>query len=88
METFQNQVIGYDGFVERPQGSPDLTPMDFFLWGHINGRSAMASTRATAKSEDVIQSTSVVVFDDESEASLNKILNFLHLASTCTATLL
>ncbi|GBN87454.1 hypothetical protein AVEN_149389-1 [Araneus ventricosus] len=31
METFQNQVIGYGGFVERPPRSPDLTPLDFFL---------------------------------------------------------
>ncbi|GBO01517.1 hypothetical protein AVEN_131064-1 [Araneus ventricosus] len=37
METFQNQIIGYDGFVEGPQCSPDLTPLDF-LWGHIKGQ--------------------------------------------------
>ncbi|GBN96815.1 hypothetical protein AVEN_169052-1 [Araneus ventricosus] len=35
METFQNQVIGYGGFVEWPPRSPDLTPLDFFLWGDI-----------------------------------------------------
>ncbi|GBN59304.1 hypothetical protein AVEN_178896-1 [Araneus ventricosus] len=38
METFQNQVIGYDGFVEWPPRSPDLTPLDFFLWEHIKGQ--------------------------------------------------
>ncbi|GBM82806.1 hypothetical protein AVEN_139451-1 [Araneus ventricosus] len=37
METFQNQVIGYCGFVEWPLRSPDLTPLDF-LWGHIKGQ--------------------------------------------------
>ncbi|GBL93892.1 hypothetical protein AVEN_153650-1 [Araneus ventricosus] len=37
METFQNQIIGYGGFVEWPPRSPDLTPLDFFLWGHIKG---------------------------------------------------
>ncbi|GBL86201.1 hypothetical protein AVEN_131944-1 [Araneus ventricosus] len=31
METFQNQVIGYGGFVEWPPRSPDLTPLDLFL---------------------------------------------------------
>ncbi|GBM02639.1 hypothetical protein AVEN_258942-1 [Araneus ventricosus] len=34
METFQNQVIGYGGFVEWPPRSADLTPLDF-LWGHV-----------------------------------------------------
>ncbi|GBL94233.1 hypothetical protein AVEN_16766-1 [Araneus ventricosus] len=38
METFQNQVIGYGGFVEWPPRSPDLTSLDFFLWGHIKGQ--------------------------------------------------
>ncbi|GBO00096.1 hypothetical protein AVEN_79305-1 [Araneus ventricosus] len=38
METFQNQFIGYDGFVEWPPHSTDLTPLDLFLWGHIKGQ--------------------------------------------------
>ncbi|GBM96560.1 hypothetical protein AVEN_231637-1 [Araneus ventricosus] len=38
METFQNQVIGYGGFVEWPPSSPNLTPLNFFLWGHIKGQ--------------------------------------------------
>ncbi|GBN98142.1 hypothetical protein AVEN_265234-1 [Araneus ventricosus] len=37
METFQNQVIGYGGFMGPPR-SHDLTPMDFFLWGNIKGQ--------------------------------------------------
>ncbi|GBM12672.1 hypothetical protein AVEN_46157-1 [Araneus ventricosus] len=38
MEMSQKQVIGYGGFVECPPSSPDLTPLDFFLWGHIKGQ--------------------------------------------------
>ncbi|GBN50620.1 hypothetical protein AVEN_201652-1 [Araneus ventricosus] len=38
METFQNQVIRYGGFVEWSSRSPDLTPLDFFLWGDIKGQ--------------------------------------------------
>ncbi|GBM88400.1 hypothetical protein AVEN_149453-1 [Araneus ventricosus] len=38
MEAFQNQIIGYGGFVEWPVRSPDLTPLDFFLCGHIKGQ--------------------------------------------------
>ncbi|GBO09334.1 hypothetical protein AVEN_124315-1 [Araneus ventricosus] len=37
LETFQNQVIGYGGFVMWPPRSPDLTTLNFFLWGHIKG---------------------------------------------------
>ncbi|GBN13005.1 hypothetical protein AVEN_212692-1 [Araneus ventricosus] len=38
IETFQNHVIGYGDFVEWTPHSPDLTPLDFFLWGHIKGQ--------------------------------------------------
>ncbi|GBN60655.1 hypothetical protein AVEN_178700-1 [Araneus ventricosus] len=38
MEIFQNQVIGYGGFAKWTPCSPDLTPMDFILWGHIKGQ--------------------------------------------------
>ncbi|GBM07612.1 hypothetical protein AVEN_230045-1 [Araneus ventricosus] len=37
-ETFQQQVIGYGGYVEWPPRSPDLSPLDFFLWGCIKQR--------------------------------------------------
>ncbi|GBN39250.1 hypothetical protein AVEN_167095-1, partial [Araneus ventricosus] len=37
-DTFQQQVIGYGGSVEWPPRSPDLNPMDFFLWGYIQQR--------------------------------------------------
>ncbi|GBO15505.1 hypothetical protein AVEN_37648-1 [Araneus ventricosus] len=38
METFQNEVIGYSGFVEWPPRSSDLIPLDFFLWRHVKGQ--------------------------------------------------
>ncbi|GBM98300.1 hypothetical protein AVEN_179921-1 [Araneus ventricosus] len=34
----KQQVIGYGGCVEWPPRSPDLNPMDFFLWGYIKQR--------------------------------------------------
>ncbi|GBL74339.1 hypothetical protein AVEN_235317-1 [Araneus ventricosus] len=37
-DTFQEQVIGYGGCVEWPPCSPDLNPLDFFLWGYIKQR--------------------------------------------------
>ncbi|ERL84253.1 hypothetical protein D910_01634 [Dendroctonus ponderosae] len=34
---FQNRWIGRNGFQNSPPRSPDLTPLDFFLWGYIKG---------------------------------------------------
>ncbi|GBL93658.1 hypothetical protein AVEN_25646-1 [Araneus ventricosus] len=33
VEDCREQIIWYDSFQEWPPCSPDLTPMDFFLWG-------------------------------------------------------
>ncbi|GBM34548.1 hypothetical protein AVEN_77514-1 [Araneus ventricosus] len=37
-DTFQQQVIWYGGCTEWPSHSPDLNPLDFFLWGYIKQR--------------------------------------------------
>lgn len=34
-EKFPNKWIGRRGPIEWPARSPDLTPLDFFLWGHL-----------------------------------------------------
>ncbi|GBM06308.1 hypothetical protein AVEN_208990-1 [Araneus ventricosus] len=35
VDEFGEQIIGYGGFKVCPPRSPDLTPMDFFLWGYL-----------------------------------------------------
>jgi hypothetical protein len=35
---FQDKWIGRRGAIEWPARSPDLTPLDFFLWGHLKNR--------------------------------------------------
>lgn len=37
-EIFPNRWIGRRGAIEWPPRSPDLTPLDFFLWGYIKGQ--------------------------------------------------
>ncbi|GBM02237.1 hypothetical protein AVEN_108794-1 [Araneus ventricosus] len=37
-DTFQQLVIGYGGCVEWPPRSPNLNPLEFFLWGYIKQR--------------------------------------------------
>ena len=34
-EVLPNKWIGRRGFVEYPPHSPELTPLDFFLWGYL-----------------------------------------------------
>jgi hypothetical protein len=47
--TFGNQWIGRRGHVEWPPRSPDLTPLDYFLWGHL--KSVVYQTRPTTIDE-------------------------------------
>ena len=35
IESFPNRWLGRGGPVARPPRSPELTPMDYYLWGHI-----------------------------------------------------
>lgn len=35
INTFFQSWIGTDGNIKWPARSPDLTPLDFFLWGHV-----------------------------------------------------
>jgi hypothetical protein len=38
-QNFPNRWIGRSSpFIRWPPRSPDLTPMDFFIWGHLKGR--------------------------------------------------
>ena len=34
-ETFPNRWIGRDGSIPWPPDSPDITSLDFFLWGYV-----------------------------------------------------
>ena len=36
--TFPNRWIGRDGPTPWPPRSPDITPLDFFLWGYVKDR--------------------------------------------------
>ena len=37
-ETFPNRWIGRNGPTPWPPRSPDITPLDFFLWGYVKNR--------------------------------------------------
>ncbi|KAJ8874381.1 hypothetical protein PR048_025229 [Dryococelus australis] len=37
LKALNNQWIGRDGLIAWPAGSPDLTPLDYILWGYMKG---------------------------------------------------
>ena len=37
-ETFPNRWVGRNGPTPWPPRSPDITPLDFFLWGYVKDR--------------------------------------------------
>ncbi|EFN82476.1 hypothetical protein EAI_06335, partial [Harpegnathos saltator] len=37
-DTFPNRWIGRRGTIEWPPRSPDIAPLDFFLWGYIKNK--------------------------------------------------
>lgn len=47
-EEFNNRWIGRRGTIEWPARSPDLTPMDFFLWGYIKNKIYVTSPQDLA----------------------------------------
>jgi hypothetical protein len=36
--TFLNRWLGRDGPLARPPQSPDIIPLDFFLWGYVKDK--------------------------------------------------
>jgi hypothetical protein len=36
--TFPNRWLGRDGPIAWPSRSPDITPLDFFLWGYVKDK--------------------------------------------------
>jgi len=36
--TFPNRWVGRDGLTPWPPRSPDITPLDFFLWGYVKDK--------------------------------------------------
>ena len=45
-EKFPNRWIGRGGPLSWPPRSPDLTPLDFFLWGHVKSNVYLTKPRS------------------------------------------
>ena len=54
-EVLPNRWIGRRGFVEYPPRSPDLTPLDFFLWGYLKDKVYATKPATVAELRDAIE---------------------------------
>ena len=48
-ELFGDRVIAMNRAVEWPARSPDLTPLDFFLWGYLKSKVSYNATRKSCR---------------------------------------
>lgn len=53
-ENFPGRWIGRHGPVKWPARSPDLTPLDFFYWGHIKSRLSKRAINGLDQLSDAI----------------------------------
>lgn len=58
-ETFKRKWIGRRGPTEWPPRSPDLTPLEFFLWGHLKSVVNKQRLRSSEQEWNVQESISV-----------------------------
>lgn len=79
-EKFPGRVISRFGDVNWPPRSCDLTPLDYFLWGHLKDRVYVNKPQTTDALKDEIRRC----IDEISEALLqNVVQNFVKRADVC-----
>lgn len=54
-EHFPGRVVGKGAAIEWPPQSPDLTPLDFYLWGYVKEVVARQAPKSTEELKRVIQ---------------------------------
>ena len=65
-ETFPNRWIGRNGPTPWPPRSPDITPLDFFLWGYVKDR----VYRTPVRDVETLQSRIIEVLSTVNEEML------------------
>ena len=80
--TFFNKWIGRGGPINWPPRSPDLTPLDYFLWGHM--KSLVYEEKCNTKEELVNRIFNAVQFIKNKPDELQKVTeNIIQRAECC-----
>eukprot|EP00102_Acyrthosiphon_pisum_P006741 XP_003240351.1 PREDICTED: uncharacterized protein LOC100573963 [Acyrthosiphon pisum] len=78
---FQNRWLGTYGPIEWPPRSPDLTPLDFFLWGHLKTIVYADPPINLQHLKDKITAACNQLTDEQITAATNK--EFMRRAESC-----
>jgi hypothetical protein len=78
---FQNRWLGIYGPIEWPPRSPDLTPLDFFLWGHLKTIVYADPSINLQNLKDKITATCNQLTDEQITAATNK--EFMRRVEAC-----
>ena len=81
-ETFQNRLISHKSEFPWPPRSPDLSPLDFFLWGFLKEVIFKRKPVSVPKLKDFIVQTVATV---EEETLQNAMENFVMRIHKCMA---
>lgn len=79
-ETFPGKWIGRRGAIEWPARSPDMTPLDFFLWGHIKN---LVYKNRPQNIEDLQQRIMHEISSIAPNILLDTLQNFVHRIHYC-----
>ena len=66
---FGNRVIGLEFGIEWPPRSPDLTPCDFFLWGHVKNQVFKNQDSSPLSRDTPRENNSTIQFIEEQPSS-------------------
>lgn len=74
---FPQRWIGRRGYIEWPARSPDLSPMDFFLWGHLKSVVYKDLPQSLEELEDRIRAATQEITPESIQNSLRSFVDRL-----------
>ena len=81
-ETFSNRWIGRDGPIPWTPRSPDITPLDFFLWGYVKDTVYRTKVRDMTYLRQKISSAIAIIDEAMLQRAWQKIGNCLDVLRT------
>jgi hypothetical protein len=78
---FQNHWIGMQSLIAWPLGSPDCTPFDYYLWGHMKSLVYTVKSTTSAELLNCIMDASMLIRNDK--PSLMRSLLHFHEGPQC-----
>ena len=82
-EKFPDRVISRNGNYNPLPRSCDLTPLDFFLWGHVKDKVYTVYTDAPLSIHELKEKISAAIDEIEPQMCENVMKNFIERAWSC-----